>query len=233
MPVATALLLLALLSAPDQVFTQRWLAARDSGKQHSDLPTAALDRTAARAPKSAVRAARDRRHDQLAPRRSLLDYPFPGLHEIHVDGVEVGGAYPFSTSDTVVVASVESATAHLSADEGGIYSEFLCRVDEVLKGLADVSTNDKIVATRFGGAVRIDGTWMAWRYSDTLLPREGRRYLLFLTKHEQSADYEINSALDITDETVLPLERRSFSPALAARATASVLAEARRKASEQ
>jgi hypothetical protein len=65
-------------------------------------------------------------------------------------------AIPVEISDAVVVGTVLNATAYLSPDATGVYSEFTLKVDEVMKDRSgSILADTSLAVDREGGASAI------------------------------------------------------------------------------
>lgn len=90
---------------------------------------------------------------------------------------------PASQSSAVVVGRVVEAAAHLSEDRSTVYSEFMVRVEEVLKndGAEPVTSGVEVITERLGGRVRVpSGRVGSFYVSGQGVPEAGKRYLFFL-----------------------------------------------------
>jgi hypothetical protein len=97
---------------------------------------------------------------------------------------------PGPQSDVVVIGTVESAQAFLSADQQNIYSEFGMRVQSVQKHPRDIDLHpgEVIAVLRRGGAVVFaSGRRVSLRINGQTLPVVGGQYVLFL-KSEPGLD---------------------------------------------
>ncbi|MDQ3749782.1 MAG: hypothetical protein M3367_12360 [Acidobacteriota bacterium] len=121
---------------------------------------------------------------------------------------------PAAESDLIVIGEIVNASAHLSNDKSGIYTEFTIRVDETLKSdtANKVEQDDSITADRTGGVVRYpNGQKVFYRNDGDDLPRVGSKYVLFLTSDKQSPNYKILNGQELKDDGVIPLDlERSF-----------------------
>jgi hypothetical protein len=117
---------------------------------------------------------------------------------------------PVAQSDAVIVGEVADAQAYLTEDKTGIYSEFVIRVDEVLKNSAPTPlvSDGSISAMRGGGAVRFpSGKVIRYGQSYKPLPRVGRRYVFFLKyNNDGGQDFKIITGYELQGSRVLPLD---------------------------
>jgi hypothetical protein len=118
-------------------------------------------------------------------------------------------ALPVGQSAAVVVGEVVRASAHLSNDKSGVYTEFIIRVSEVLKGggANGITADQTISADRPGGMVKYpNGHKILYRLFGMNMPRPARRYVLFLGAPQDSPNYRIVTGYELTDEGVIPLD---------------------------
>ncbi|MGB9181763.1 MAG: hypothetical protein WCB68_21210 [Pyrinomonadaceae bacterium] len=142
-------------------------------------------------------------HNDIGPGVRAVEYYHwpPGFPEL-----------PVAESDAVVIGVACKATAHLTEDETGLYSEFTIRIDEILKtdGQASLSTGDSIIADRLGGRVRYPtGEMGQFSIGGFGMPREGKRYVLFLKRGGEDEDYQIVTGYELRQGRVYPLDRSS------------------------
>jgi hypothetical protein len=120
-------------------------------------------------------------------------------------------AIPVSQSDVILIGTVIDSQANLSDDKTGVYSEFGIRVEEVLK-LVGISTLSYPIISieRFGGAVRFpSGVIQKYRSSGQGMPRQGRRYVLFLKKIDQDDDLSLLTGYELRGQKIVPLDGSS------------------------
>lgn len=99
-------------------------------------------------------------------------------------------ALPVKESSHVIIGEVIDAKAYLSEDKTRIYSEFVVRVDSILKNNAVISLtgNSPVVVERLGGRVRFpSGKVISYWVNHQDMPCVGGRYLLFLTNNSPVA----------------------------------------------
>ena len=136
--------------------------------------------------------------------------PHPNTSETSmIDGIDLPPAMPTLESRIIVVGEILTAQAHLSNNKRGIYSEFTIRVEEVLKN----NDSDKLIqgssitADRPGGSVRYsNGQKVVYSVHEIGLPRIGRRYVLFLTKPDQSSNYYILTGYEQKEGKVVQID---------------------------
>jgi hypothetical protein len=116
---------------------------------------------------------------------------------------------PSTRSDAVIIGEIITGQAHMSNDRSGVYSEFMVRVQEVLKDNqeAPVVTGKIVTAEREGGEVRFSsGSALTYTISDQRMPQTGKTYVLFLKYSEQEQDYSILTGYELRDGRVVPLD---------------------------
>jgi hypothetical protein len=153
-------------------------------QQSNDDPVPVVAYTDRSHEKDAKRHAKGKRYDDGAVQKEAWK---DGI-VTHTSDWEVRlPALPAKESDLIVVGTVLDAQAHLSPDNTGVYSEFIVKVDEVIKdSAASVSTGDQIAADRAGGRVRYPtGGVVRYEVSGQGVPRVNKRYVLFLKNEEQ------------------------------------------------
>lgn len=153
------------------------------------------------------RKEKNKRYDnQLFVRKD----PHPGTSETsRTDRIQLPPAMPTLESKIIVVGEILNTQAQLSNDKRGIYSEFIIRVDEVLKN----NDSDKIIqgssitADRPGGSVRYpNGQKEIYSFSEIGLPRIAKRYIMFLTKPDETPNYYILTGYELKEGKVVPLD---------------------------
>ncbi len=106
----------------------------------------------------AKRRAKNNRYDRQSS-EVIKEAPYP-LEAIWSSYWSRGlPSIPVLQSDAIIIGEVVDAQAHLSNDKTGVYSEFVIRLEEILKEsdgkLAISLANSQVIsAERFGGAVR-------------------------------------------------------------------------------
>jgi hypothetical protein len=116
---------------------------------------------------------------------------------------------PVRQSNVIVVGRISDASAYLSDDKNGVYSEFTLCIDQLLKDDSPTPLNpgNAIVVEREGGRVRYPSAKVS-QFSITGwgMPRVGRRYVLFLTHNQQEQDLQILTGYELRDGRVFSLD---------------------------
>lgn len=123
---------------------------------------------------------------------------------------------PTEQSGVVVMGEITSASAYLSNDKFGIYSEFGLRIDEVLKAdraFETMARKSTITIDRIGGyVVYPNGQKVRYNKGEFDLPKVGHSYLIFLTRNDESPNYQILSLYEFKDGLVRTVDGgRDFS----------------------
>ena len=121
--------------------------------------------------------------------------------------------FPIDESPLIVLGKVEKATAFLSNDKSGVYTEYTIRVDDVLKNSdSNKAGPKKVIADREGGVVIYPGGQRVMYQDSALgLPRLGSQYLFFLKKDDESPNYGIITSYEIDGGSARQVERgRNF-----------------------
>jgi hypothetical protein len=158
--------------------------------------------------KHARRKAKNSRYDKYS---FGLSDPTPRVNEtsietewsLHLDPL------PAARSDVVLVGEVIKASAHLSNNKKGIYSEFTVRVEEVLKApeAAQLAVGGLIAVERLGGTVVYPaGNKRIIRVTGQSMPRVNRRYLLFLNATQSDQDFSLLTGYELKEGKVIPLD---------------------------
>ncbi len=115
---------------------------------------------------------------------------------------------PVDKSNLIVEGVVIGASAFLSNDQTGVYSEFSAQVTGVLKNSTGETINlsDTVVMERTGGKVKYkSGRVIRYRLQGQGSPIQGQVYLFFLSKMGQGA-YHLLTAYQIQNEKVFALD---------------------------
>ena len=129
--------------------------------------------------------------------------------EVSDSYLEKIAAIPAAESNVVLIGQIVDAQAYLSPDKTGVYSEFTIQIEELLKNnsRSTLTSGATLIAERSGGRVRLpSGHTQSFTLSDQLMPRVGRRYVLFLRYVYQGDDLLILTGYELRDGSVLPLD---------------------------
>lgn len=121
---------------------------------------------------------------------------------------------PVSQSDAVVIGDITSATATITEDKTSVYSEFSVSINEIVKNddKAPLSIGGSIVVDRPGGRVRYStGKISKFTIAGWGMPKEGKRYILFLKRGGLDQDYQIITGYELREGRVFPLDRTTSS----------------------
>jgi len=116
---------------------------------------------------------------------------------------------PVSESKLVVIGEVTSAKAYLSNERKGIYTEYILRIESILKAdKQKLRVGENITTDRAGGVVRYpSGQKVLYLISWQQLPSPGNRYLFFLAKDElDNPNYKIITGYQLKDKKVIALD---------------------------
>jgi hypothetical protein len=123
-------------------------------------------------------------------------------------------ALPVERSAAVVIGKIISSKAYLTPGKTGIYSEFEVVVDSIAKNDPNnpIKIDTKITVERNGGRVRMPSgkIVLSW-VNHQNMPREGGRYLLFLTHdfqtlNDSGKDFYILTGYELGDGQVRLLD---------------------------
>lgn len=118
-------------------------------------------------------------------------------------------ALPVIDSDVVLTGEVTDARAYLSSDKGSVYSEFTTRVCEVYKRDANGLANpgELITVERPGGRVKyLSGRIAIVKFQGQGMPRQARKYLLFLRRNADRENFTILTAYELRSGKVYPID---------------------------
>ena len=167
--------------------------------------------------KRSLQRARNRQHDigdknikmQDLRNFALKESDPPELFQLIPSEAPEEPAFPITQSDAIAIGQVTDAQAHLSNDKTNIYSEFLVRVEDVLKNdkFGSLGLGGSISTTRSGGRVRFASgkTLLRGSYGRGM-PRLERRYLFFLKYNDEVQNYPIITAYELRNGRVFPLD---------------------------
>ena len=134
-------------------------------------------------------------HDVDYARRSIKPAPVP--------------TYPVEESDLIVTGLATAASAYLSNDKTGVYTEYTIRIEQVLKDNSSrkLSSGIAITIDRTGGAVRYpDGHKIGYLVAEKKLPSVGALYVLFLRDDKRSKNFEVVTLYELKVDSVIPLD---------------------------
>ncbi len=118
-------------------------------------------------------------------------------------------ALPVKESDSIIVGTVTTAAAHLSAFKDNVYSEFRITPERVMKtsGTEPAIVGQAIDVERAGGAVRFpSGKILYVRMGKEDFLRAGRRYILFLREQPDTRNHYLVTAYELENGKVEPLD---------------------------
>lgn len=118
-------------------------------------------------------------------------------------------AFPVEESDVVVIGLTTAASAYLSNDKTGVYTEYTIRVEQVLKDNSSrkLARGGVITIDRAGGAVRYpDGHKVGYLLAGRSLPSVGAIYALFLRDDKRGGNFEIITLYELSVKGVVPLD---------------------------
>ena len=154
------------------------------------------------------RKEKNSRYERYAP--FTINDPNPGsggqLIDDHLDRPD---AIP-ADADLVMIGQVLSGSAHLTDGKRNIYSEFVIRVDEVIKQdkVKDIVVAENIVADRLGGRIRFkNGAEVTYRAAGFDMPAIGKQHVFFLARDNKSPNDKLITAYEIEGEIVQPIDR--------------------------
>jgi len=113
-----------------------------------------------------------------------------------------------TTSDLIIVGSIQRRQPYLSDNITVVYTELTVYIEAILKNNATspVYTFEPLIVDREGGAIRMpNGRIFRYLVSPLRIPETGKRYVLFLN-HEADRDYKLVVGYELTDKTIMPLE---------------------------
>lgn len=178
--------------------------------QEQDLPTVYYDGRKTASAQSAsetdpARRAKNARYEKQLVVRDLDTGGRPVMAFSHWDAALP--ALPVGRSALVVFGEVVDATAYLSNDQTGVYSEFTVRIERVFKNdkSSVVFPGDLITSERWGGRVIFpSGRIIAYANRGQRMPQLGQHYLFFLERNPEQ--YNLLTAYQLRAEQVEPLD---------------------------
>jgi hypothetical protein len=156
--------------------------------------------------KRATQKARKQRHNNAA---IVSKTPSPKDREVASlpEGLFDFPGLPVAESDLVVLADVNQAEAHMSEDQGNVYTEFELHLLEVFRSNVQLLPGQSITAERQGGYVRYPGNQkILYRVVKNGMLRIGGRYLLFLRAIPKTDVYRILTGYEIGPQAVSPVD---------------------------
>jgi hypothetical protein len=166
---------------------------------------------------AAEKAARDRVGEHFDPstglqnqRRPLDEPPQPGdppLPPIDEGLFPVLPALPYAETSIAVLGHVAAVRTYLTPNRLSLYTEYSIEVEEVFRaesGIA-VKQGDAVLVVRRGGTAKFpDDRVIRWEPSNTSRQlRQGRRYVLFLTRNPNISRYVVTTAYELKSGRVL------------------------------
>lgn len=140
---------------------------------------------------------------------------------MHTDwGFGLNTTLPVEQSNAMVIGEVLKTRAFVSEDKTRVYSEFIIRVDEILKNDSNepITLTEQISTERLGGRVRFpQGQISTYIVALQGAPEVGRKYVLFLgfNKHEAGSrspldmNRHILTGYELSEGRVIPLDTGS------------------------
>jgi len=119
---------------------------------------------------------------------------------------------PTSASNLIIVATTDTAAAHLSDDKNSVYSEFAVKIDQVLKNETSlpIICGESLTVVRKGGRVRYPSGHVSWFFvAGQGLPQLNTQYILFLKTTDEAKVFDIVTGYAIVNDRVEPLD---YSP---------------------
>lgn len=171
----------------------------------SQLPMVDYDSPESADPeKRAKRKAKSKKYNDKFPRIG------PGVSMQRVyDWPEGFPRLPVRESNVIVIGKISDASAYLSEDKNGVYSEFTLCLDQVLKDDSSIplKRGDEIVLERDGGRVKYPSGKVGQFSTIGLgMPQVGRRYVLFLTRNQPEGDFHLLTGYELREGRIFPLD---------------------------
>lgn len=153
------------------------------------------------------RSKKNRKHNLSV---NMIQETPPGIFRVSRSGHWIFDvpSLPIKESDEIVLGVVKTGTAFLSEDKTGIYSEFLVRVERVLKPSTVVSEGSEIVVERVGGTIRFpSGKLQRIRiFKGQEMPQNNGKYVFFLKKTEDD-NLKILTGYELRETGIKALDR--------------------------
>lgn len=155
------------------------------------------------------RKQKNSRYEQYVPFTIGVANPDTSGRQIVHDHVKQPDAIP-GDADLVIMGQVLSGSAHFTSGKRSIYSEFVIRVDEVIKQepAKEIVVAENIIADRLGGRIRFkNGQEVTYKAAGFDMPAIGKQHVLFLSRDTQSPNYKIITGYEIIGDEVEPIDR--------------------------
>jgi hypothetical protein len=210
--VSAAITLASVLHDPSQLVKS---SAQQGQLEEDTTPIVDFDAPAPRDLKEkALRRARSKQYDYAgdpadAKKFSLTEKSEPVVLDLPVSDGPKESPIPVQQADAVVIGRITGAQAYLSNDKTNVYSEFTTSLEDVLLNDQSVSlfTGAIITTQRRGGRVSFpSGKTLVRGALGRMMPRVGRRYLLFLRKNEEGQTFSIITGYELLSDKVIPLD---------------------------
>lgn len=209
--VILVLITIAVSFAPISSFSQKETKKEQVNNGFEDLSKYPIVDYNAPLPLSAVereeRILKNKRYDN---QHWVLKNPHPEDSGVgRVDEVPSPPVIPTFESDLIIVGEIINANAYLSNDKTGVYSEYIVKVENVIKGddSNKAISESFIIADRSGGCVRYPkGQKVYYQKLGEVLPWVGSRYVLFFISDKQSPNYIILTGYELKGGKAVPLD---------------------------
>ncbi len=148
------------------------------------------------------------RYEQYVPFTIGIPHPDTSGHGVY-DHVKRPDAIP-TDADLVIMGQILSGSAHLTNGKRSIYSEFVIRVDEVIKQdqAKEIVVAENIIADRLGGRIRFkNGQEVTYQAMGFDMPAIGKQHVLFLARDNKSPNYKIITGYELIGDEVQPIDR--------------------------
>jgi hypothetical protein len=125
-----------------------------------------------------------------------------------VEGADVP-ALPVRQSVLIIIGDVLDAQAHLSNDKSGVYTEMAVRISEIIKNNTSLplAQGGEVSVMREGGVVHYsNGHRRLYHMAEEGMPKVSRKYVLFLRTIDQTQDYNLLTAYEISPTGIVPVD---------------------------
>jgi len=125
-----------------------------------------------------------------------------------VEGADLP-ALPAGQSNLILIGEVLDAQAYLSNDKSGVYTELTIRINEIIKNdtAVPLAQGGEISVMREGGTVRYsNGHQRLYHMAEEGMPKASLKYVLFLSTADQSQDYNLLTAYEISTTGIVPVD---------------------------